>query len=99
MPLTGSSKYWTVKVNAVRVGGSNYNSDNTPAGWRLTSSVAYLETATSLLYVPKSFFPTLIVQILGGNYYTVSEGFYWSTCDLSKYQMLFIAMGQYYFVI
>jgi Eukaryotic aspartyl protease len=94
IPLVDKTIFWDVKVDAVRVGISNFASDMTPMGWTLSGSIACLDSGTSIAYIPRTLFPSFINSVMHGKRYQVFDDLYYSqSCDLYEYESVFLLIG------
>ncbi|TNV79572.1 hypothetical protein FGO68_gene16302 [Halteria grandinella] len=100
IPLSDSTMFWDVNVQAFRVGLDDFNAKGQPMGWAMQDvSTACLDTGTSLMYLPKRVFPKVIKALLKGLKHLRSSGYYYGPCDTSLYQSIYIMMGDTWFEI
>ncbi|TNV79382.1 hypothetical protein FGO68_gene14782 [Halteria grandinella] len=103
VPLTDYNVFWAAKINAVRVGLSDYDSDGiTELGWTLPSpGYGILDSGTSLMLIPQNVFPNVMKALLRNVSAKKSVYGYYTTydCDPSQYDTLYLQMGSHWFGI
>lgn len=92
--------FWDVKVRAFRYGKSDFI-NHRPAAWKLNGySSACYDTGTSLFYMPGRLFKEMKKVMFSSMKYTQdSYGDLHSSCVLSKYESLYLLMGDTWFEV
>lgn len=101
IPLSDQTMFWDVNVDAFRIGLSDLDAYGYEVGWSFSDpSTACLDTGTSLMLVPDRVYPQLMKALLRGQwYYTDKEGNYYGSCDLTKYESIYLAINGVYYEV
>ncbi len=94
--------FWNVPVTSVRIGYRDKYSDGSVKAWKFRKQAeGCLDTGTTVVLVPMSFFETFMASLLKGKsaYYDDYSESYYAVCDLKLYESVFISIGNRYFEI
>lgn len=87
LPLIDYSMFYNVRVSAFYIGSKSY-------ALKAKATTGCLDTGTSLMYVPKSYYSTLIRALVAGKDAIFSNGRYYDYCSkVSTYSSLWLLMG------
>lgn len=89
LPFKDNSMFYNVRVSAFLIGSKSY-------ALKAKATTGCLDTGTSLMYVPKSYYSTLIGALIAGTtaVYSSSSGKYYDYCSRSIiYKSLWLLMG------
>lgn len=100
VPLSDWTRYWNVNIDGFRVGQENRDGLFEPKGYTLAYySTACLDTGTTMMYIPKELYHPIIDLIVDGKFHYRQHGRVWSTCDLAKYESLYLLIDGTYFEV
>lgn len=95
--------FWNVPIKAVQIGFTEMSAiDGSQAGWTFRRTLTgCLDSGTTQVLVPESFYEEFINILLkdkNGTYDEESDSYYGS-CDLKKYESVYIAIGNNFYEI
>ncbi|TNV80424.1 hypothetical protein FGO68_gene15878 [Halteria grandinella] len=103
VPLSFYFNFWAPKINAVRVGLSDYDYDGqTETAWSFTTpNFAVMDSGTTLIYTHNKVFPKLIKAIVKNAVVKkTKEGVYYTEqCDGKRFKPVLLQMGDAWFTI
>jgi hypothetical protein len=91
--LMDNTMFWDVPVSSVRIGYNNYYSNGVAKAWTFRKTVlCCLDTGTTAILVPVSFFTTFMASLLKDKspYYDEESESYYASCDLKLYESVYI---------
>lgn len=90
---------WEVNVDGFRVGTQLFDDDKTTGYILSYKSPAIMSTVHSAITVPKELYHIIMDMIFQDLDHHVKDNRYVGPCDLSKYESLYLLMGNTYFEI
>lgn len=99
IPLNDETEFWNVDVNAFRVGTTDKDAKGNDMAWVFDKPTSgCLDSGTTLMLVPQSVYPKFMRAVMSGVSYVrakQSDGSYsyFGDCDSSKYQSVYLQMG------
>ena len=100
--LMDNTMFWNVPVKAVQFGFTEIGLDGSQKGWRFRKElVGCLDTGTTQVLVPESFYEEFMTNLLNGKggYYDEETESYYGTCDLRKYDSVYLAIENRFYEI
>ena len=105
IPLAERSTAWKINIDGFRVGtslfkGEGFEDDDVKTtGYSLNyMSMAVLHSGSNEMQIPKELFEVIMRMVLKGKRYFIENGDrYWGPCDRSKYESLYLLVGDTYF--
>lgn len=96
----GKSLFWSVDINAIRVGTSDYAEDGSPSAWKLSdNTIAYPDTGTSFLIVPESVYHKIMPVMIGKADFDMDQSDYYYVYCNGTYNSLYLLLGETWFEI